>query len=489
LSVSSTWSQNVTDSPNPRLFVGGLFDRLRSPPATDTNGVAIWDDRNAVWSAIPIGLNLRTEYANSSIASPHVNDEILSAYWDDINQALYIGGSFSEIGGVLSPNIVKLVNQTTWLSLSTSCDGDVLSIVRAGNLGIVVGGNFTQLNLIKSGGLALLNDIGEWQSLGFIDGSVQAMVVYNNQLFVGGDFTNVAGIFTNGFAVYDLNNKTWVSYGQVCGGGVTELAVLDNLLYLAGTFTSYTSTKLCPGVQGEKLAEFNLTSYTFTKSLRLNNETINGDVTALVAQSGILVVCGYFTSVGTLSSVDRFAVYTPYQGWSSFGGKNFGIPFYGHPPIVAVGANGNIYFGGYFLGYFGVACYRLGTSIWSNLGNGVSCTFCPDAEAVVGYQSVPTVTALAIMPYGTLIPKAPEIQHSSDLLGNKGIWEEYQIPSYPGSSELYQNSTDYQESVVSDSRPKVFYWQTWSVVGAAIFVGSLLLATLLNICFKAVRHY
>src|ERR1043166_4598902 len=94
--------------------------------------------------------------------------------------------------------------------------------------------------LTVSAGLFLLtagNMISQtWSALGTgVDNDVQASVVYNGALYVGGSFTTAGGSSANRVAKWD--GTAWTALGSGIGSGtVFALAVYNNDLYAAGVF-------------------------------------------------------------------------------------------------------------------------------------------------------------------------------------------------------------------------------------------------------------
>jgi len=76
-----------------------------------------------------------------------------------------------------------------------------------------------------------------WDSLGAgIKGTINAMVVYNGDLYVGGRIDSAGNIPMHGIAMWDGHN--WHSVGKGITGNVNALAVYHNELYAGGFFDS-----------------------------------------------------------------------------------------------------------------------------------------------------------------------------------------------------------------------------------------------------------
>jgi len=306
------------------------------------------------------------------------------------------------------------------------------------------------------------------------------MVTYGNSLYVGGDIYQAGNQTVSGLAVYNFTTSTWSNLGVVCGGGVTSMAILNDFLYIAGSFTSYDNST-CPGVPGLNLAEYSLVNSAFTNSIQLSNSSLTGSVSLLTIYDGYLSVGGNFSKIGQ-SKIDRLALYNTTTGLF-YPVVNSGFPFTGSI-YVSVGTNSTLYLGGKFTSsYWGVIELNLG--IWASMNAGVACTICPAlSDGTDETRRVPWVYTLAILPPGLAPVITPTITVPQAQLMS-GNWQEYVSP-FPGLSALFLNGTQYTLSTLNSALPQQFYWQTWSVIGSGIFIGSLLLAVLLNMCVKSV---
>jgi len=120
---------------------------------------------------------------------------------------------------------------------------NAMAIDQSGTL--YVGGNFT--NATEGGECnhvaVYLSGIAGWlwAPLGQgLNGNVHTMLIYNNKLYVGGDFTTADGISANHIAAYDLQSGQWENVGSL-DGTVKTLAIFNNELYAGGSFTGFLS--------------------------------------------------------------------------------------------------------------------------------------------------------------------------------------------------------------------------------------------------------
>ena len=108
-----------------------------------------------------------------------------------------------------------------------------------------VGGNFTNSTegIACNHVAAYLSGIAGWfwAPLGQgVNGNVNAMLIHNNKIYVGGDFNTADGIAANHIAAYNLQSAQWETIGSLVGT-VKTLAVFNNELYAGGSFTGFLS--------------------------------------------------------------------------------------------------------------------------------------------------------------------------------------------------------------------------------------------------------
>ncbi len=245
------------DGAGPRMHVFGSFSVAGD---TDLEGAARWDDDH--WTPLGSGL-----FPRSNIGASLVHD-------DGAGPALYAGeGTLLTAGGVAVKGIARWKNGA-WSGVGTPSTG-VRSVYALcefdDHLGprpaLYVGGTFTD-----SGGVPTLNiarwDGSAWSALGSgVTGQVTSMCVYDDgggpALYVGGQFTSAGGVTSNRIARWD--GATWFAVGDGTGlqgatpGTPTSMAVFDEdgpgpnppALFVAGSFFT------AGGVNSQGLARWN----------------------------------------------------------------------------------------------------------------------------------------------------------------------------------------------------------------------------------------
>jgi hypothetical protein len=159
------------------------------------------------------------------------------------NDELYVGGSFDSAGGISVHNIARW-NGTNWDSVGngihfsgTSCESGVYS-----------------------------------------------MIVFNGELYVGGDIDSAGGFAVNGVARW--NGVTWDSLGSgvynvngdmLNNGTVKSFYIFDSLLYVGGSFNYAGNISLAHAGDGGTLSEWDGNAWHKYDSLSANMDFIFGN--------------------------------------------------------------------------------------------------------------------------------------------------------------------------------------------------------------------
>ncbi len=154
----------------------------------------------------------------SKFNTQQANQAIYTLQLDGSN--LYVGGRFTAIGGVSMSRIARW-NGSSWSALGSGVTGDVLDIELYGT-DVVATGAFTG----ASG--STVNQIARWNGSSWagvssgLGGSIlggstvgNALAVYGNDLYVGGNFSTAGGLVSSGFARYSGTLLTAPSRDQL----------------------------------------------------------------------------------------------------------------------------------------------------------------------------------------------------------------------------------------------------------------------------------
>src|SRR5437879_5863077 len=166
---------------------------------------------------------------------------------------------------------------------------------------LYIGGQFTSVNgLAACQNLCRWNATNGWRAVGtyttgITAGGVNSLAVYNGQLYVGGFYQNAAGIaLCDRLCRWNSTTSTWSSIGGAQFNGnssaVRALAVYNGELYAGGDFT-----KIGTNTAMANFAKFKDSTSTWSA---VGSPALNGTVYALAVYKGELYVGGAFTTTG-----------------------------------------------------------------------------------------------------------------------------------------------------------------------------------------------
>ena len=198
-----------------------------------------------------------------------------------------------------------------------------------------------------------------WQPVGGgTNALVRALCVYNNELYVGGDFIQAGTTFVHLIAKWDGSNWFEVGNGFTNCTAINSLIVYNNDLYAGGDFcllkwdgSSWTEVPNAPGgfyhtmhVFGGKLYVAGQVPYgiwQFDGNNWINIGTTNSLVSCLRDYNGELIACGGFTTINGLP-------YNRIAKWDGVNWSSMGIGILGGDCESLGTYNNELYIGGLF---------------------------------------------------------------------------------------------------------------------------------------------
>jgi hypothetical protein len=300
---TNTWSTLGTGSSNGvnyyvyalavvgnEVYVGGWFN---SAGGVSANRVARFNTQTNTWSSLGNGVN---DYV---YALAVVGNEVV------------VGGEFTSAGGVSANRVARFNTQTnTWSTLGNGVNGRVNALAVVGNE-VFVGGEFTSAGGVSANRVARFNtQTNTWSTLGTgssngVSGYVNALAVVGNEVVVGGYFALAGGVIANNVARFNTQTNTWSTLGTGSSNGVSStgsvyaLAVVGNEVYVGGTFTQ------AGGVSANCVARFNTQTNTWSTLGTGSSNGVSGGypyVSALAVVGNEVVVGGRFTLAGGIAS-------------------------------------------------------------------------------------------------------------------------------------------------------------------------------------------
>jgi hypothetical protein len=292
--LGSSQTVNALASLGTDLVVGGRFER--SIDGSPRYNLVRWD--GSAWQA----------FGAQDTGSPNQRVNALLVR----NGDLYAGGSFDEMDMVPVKNLARW-DGSQWhpvgaLEASGVSGSSFGSGLRDGSVqhlrsvagGMLVGGGFSSADGIKAMGVALFLDnttipLGLDEGLG-LNGSVEAIAVFQNQIYVGGQFEYAGPQRVNHVARFDgvqwhpleQDGFIGISNSSTSNYRVEALAVFDGELYVGGNFSNLADL----GSDASRLVRWSGTAW---QPLAVRPAT--GEIQALSVHAGRLYVGGSFLSL------------------------------------------------------------------------------------------------------------------------------------------------------------------------------------------------
>ncbi len=369
-----------------QLVVGGTFDRAGTVVA---NRIALWDGSNwasfgsdpdngfsfgSVRALATLGLDLvvggsfrrnlggidaenllRWDGSDWQTLGPEtgIDGTVISMVVDDGD--LYIGGRFEEVDGIEVNNIARWdgLDWHTVGALSGSGVGGSSNTVggfaRVESLelvggGVLAGGDFSTADGLKAMGIALFRDattlaLGQDDGLG-LSGPVNAIAIYQDDIFVGGTFEYAGPIRTNNIARFDgeawhaLEDRGFIGILESeTFDGVNALATYQGKLYVGGEFSNVADLGI------DNLIAWDGSAWGPLPLIP------NGVIQALTTHEGALIAGGSFTTLSDDAEANYIAAFDG-SSWTPL--ANFlGNGVNSTVLSLASGTNG-LYMGGFF---------------------------------------------------------------------------------------------------------------------------------------------
>jgi hypothetical protein len=300
--LGSSQTVNALASLGTDLVVGGRFER--SIDGSPRYNLVRWD--GSAWQAFGA--------EDTRFSTDRINALLVR------NGDLYAGGSFTEMDAVPVNHLARW-DGSQWhpvgaLEASGVSGSSFGSGLRSGSVshlrsvagGMLVGGGFSSADGIKAMGVALFLDnntipLGLDEGLG-LNGSVEAIVVFQNQIYVGGQFEYAGPERVNHIARFDgvqwqpleQDGFIGISNSSTSNYRVEALAVFDGELYVGGNFSNLADL----GSEASRLVRWSGTAW---QPLTVRPAT--GEVQALSVHEGRLYVGGSFLSLSDGRTANR----------------------------------------------------------------------------------------------------------------------------------------------------------------------------------------
>ena len=258
---------------NGYLYVTGQFSEIGCIGA---NNIARWNCDQNLWEEVAGGLT--------------GGDNPFGYSLEIYNNELYVGGQFNKAGDVSATNIAKW-DGSAWYAVGDFEGGSVRSLKVYGQK-LFAGGFFTGVNGIPTGQIAAY-DGNNWSMLGSYDnlehkatGAVRHMAVYKNLLYISGDFSDNNSDYSE---LVTWDGQQFNDFGSAFSlyeNTISELSVINGILYIGGTFTNVV------GSQANNIIQWNGTTW------GIMSQGVNGTVLSVILFDNKIYIGGDYDSAG-----------------------------------------------------------------------------------------------------------------------------------------------------------------------------------------------
>ncbi len=301
---------------------------------------------------------------------------------------IYLGGNFTEVGPYTGHGALLNTGDGTWDTSMPKVDGVIYSVISDGADGWYIGGGFTTVGSTPRSGIAhiLANKTVDpnWAAnASSFSYSVYSLALSGSTLYVGGTFDiTIDGVSRSKLMAINTSNGLVTSWNPsnnaTTSNGIKTLLALGNTLYVGGDFTTLA------GSTRRRIASFAIDTGSLT-SWDPNVTTANSTVHTLLLSGTTLYVGGRFNTIGGQTRNNLSAISTS-TGLASSWNPNING---GAATVYTIALSGtNLYVGGSFSG---VAAQSISWLTAVDTGTGLS-TWNPNASTIVRALAVSGTT-------------------------------------------------------------------------------------------------
>lgn len=245
-------------------------------------------------------------------ARPARAQEALPGYWlvggavnasVVLGDTLILGGNFNYVGPPSGSCGVIGMSSDVPLEGWPHVDGTVYCSVSDGAGGWYFGGSFLQVGRFARHNLAHVRadfSVDDWNP--GADQRVSAMVRNGSTLYIGGDFSSVAGTARSRAAAFDLPSQALTPWSPAVNSSVHAIALDDSLVYLGGSF-DHVGGQLLKGIAAVGAGSGAPTAWNPAVQPYSGN-----DVLGIEVSGNTIYLAGTFTTMGTQPRTNIAAV-------------------------------------------------------------------------------------------------------------------------------------------------------------------------------------
>jgi hypothetical protein len=225
------------------LYVGGFFTQLSG--GTVANSIAQYNINTNQWQTLgnqdgnAFGFN---ESVNCLAVDETGNIYIAGVFTRNANLTQTYNNIVKYNPNISPPTLSKLLQNGTG---ANGTNGQISTITIVPNGYVFVGGTFTTAGGISVSNITFWNPVNStWNATGSgLNGTISSLTLNNNILYICGSFTEPVGtgITTKNIAQLNINSFVWSPVGtgtEFNDGYISVIFVFQNKLYVGGNFTT-----------------------------------------------------------------------------------------------------------------------------------------------------------------------------------------------------------------------------------------------------------
>ena len=211
----------------------------------------------------------------------------------------FIGGDFDRLIGFNMQNLTHILPDMSWnADFQPDPNNRVNALVLYNDI-LYIGGNFTGMANSSASYLAAYNTVSREMNVVSYqpNGEVLDLMVYNNHLIIAGRFSTIGGVAQRGLARINIETGDLVSFPHLTLGNVHTLLMHNEILYVGGDFSTQIVWDSFSGNR-TRLFAIDMEGNAVTNW----SPTISGfgqRVNALAAIDSIIYIGGAFTQVNS----------------------------------------------------------------------------------------------------------------------------------------------------------------------------------------------
>jgi len=312
---------------------------------------------------------------------PIIDGTVIAAV-PDASGGWYVGGAFTNVGGVVRTNLAHILADNTvdplWIP---HANGICRAMLLVGGQ-VYAGGAFTRVGGVVRNRLAALDPVtgavATWNPNA--NNVVNALVLDGSAtaFYVGGNFTTVGSSNRTRIAALNLATGLATAWNPSAGSAVNTIALGGNTVYVGGNFTT------ANGIGGQPRNRIAALDAVTGLATDWNPNIAGGGVSNIVVGASVAYAAGSFTSVGgvgrnCLAAIDLVTMLP--TDWNPNPNTNVNVLLLTGNALYAGGAFTNI--SAVERGLIVALDLTNGTALpWTAVGSGLDLVVQPDVQAM-----------------------------------------------------------------------------------------------------------